>query len=261
MPVERLAELTQIALEAADEAAALVMSGFRSGVAHTEKARSDLVTRFDVESEQLLRARLTERTGLPVVGEEEGGRASGPTWYLDPIDGTTNYVHGHPFFCVSVGLLDGGEPLAGAVVAPALHTRYHGHRGGGAFRDRTPIRVSATRELSQALLATGFHPASQWQPPHDNLGSFGALLPQCRGIRRCGSAALDACMVADGTYDAYWERKLSIWDCAAAAAIALAAGARITNLAGGPVELSIGHLVVSNGHVHDAIVAALRPFA
>ena len=159
METARLAELTRIALEAADEAAAWVMTGFRTGVAHTEKARSDLVTRFDVESEQLLRARLTERTGLPVVGEEEGGVPNGPTWYLDPIDGTTNFVHGHPFFCVSIGLLDRGEPLAGVVVAPALHTRYHGHRGGGAFRDGLPCRVSATRELADALLATGFHPA------------------------------------------------------------------------------------------------------
>jgi myo-inositol-1(or 4)-monophosphatase len=260
MSPERLAELTSIALATADEAAALVMTGYRSGVAATEKARSDLVTRFDLESEQLLRRLLGERTGLPVVGEEEGGRASGPTWYLDPIDGTTNYVHGHPFFCVSVGLLDGGEPLAGAVVAPALRTRYSGWRGGGAFRDGVACRVTATRELSQALLSTGFHPASSWQPPHDNIGSFAALLPRCRGIRRCGSAALDVCMVADGTYDAYWERKLSIWDSAAGAAIALAAGARITDLAGGPVDLSIGHLVVSNGHLHDALVAALRPF-
>lgn len=260
MHPDRLAELTQIALEAADEAAALVMTGFRTGVAHSEKARSDLVTRFDVQSEQLLRARLTERTKLPVVGEEEGGEASGPTWYLDPIDGTTNFVHGHPFFCVSVGLLDGGEPLAGAVVAPALHTRYHGYASGGAFRDGVPCRVSATRELRNALLATGFHPASQWQPPHDNLGSFAALLPECRGVRRCGSAALDVCNVADGTYDAYWERKLSVWDSAAGAAIALAAGARITNLSGGPVDLSVGHLVVSNGLIHDVVLAALRPF-
>jgi myo-inositol-1(or 4)-monophosphatase len=159
-----------------------------------------------------------------------------------------------------VGLLDGGTPIAGAVVAPALHTRYHGHVGGGAFRDGVGCRVSTTHALSQALLATGFHPASQWHAPDDNLGSFAALLPHCRGVRRCGSAALDVCMVADGTYDAYWERKLSIWDSAAAAAIALAAGAHITNLAGGPVDLAVGHLVVSNGLVHDEIVAALRPF-
>src|SRR6185436_10642403 len=117
---------------------------------------------------------------------------------------------------------------------------------------------SQTRDLAHALLATGFHPASSWQPPHDNVASFAALLPACRGIHRCGSAALDACMVADGTYDGYWERKLSIWDTAGAAAIALAAGARITNLRGGPPELAIGHVVISNGLIHDALVAALQ---
>jgi myo-inositol-1(or 4)-monophosphatase len=254
---EQLAELTQIALAVAEQAARHVLCGYRSGVAATEKGRADLVTRFDLESERLIRPLLTSRTGLPMVGEEEGGAASGPTWYCDPIDGTTNFVHGHPFFCVSLGLLDGGEALAGAVVAPALGTRYHGHRGGGAFRDGTPCRVSGTAELAHALLATGFYPTAQPVPPHDNLESFGALIKRVRGIRRCGSAALDLCMVADGTYDGYWERKLGVWDTAGGAAIALAAGARVTDLEGGPVDLTRGHLVVSNGLIHDALVDAL----
>jgi myo-inositol-1(or 4)-monophosphatase len=112
--------------------------------------------------------------------------------------------------------------------------------------------------LSNALIATGFHPKSQRKPPHDNVGCFSRILPEARGIRRCGSAAIDLCMVADGTYDAYWERALGAWDTAAGAAIALAAGARITDLAGQPPELSIGHIAVSNGHVHDALLALLK---
>jgi myo-inositol-1(or 4)-monophosphatase len=258
MTPERLSELTRVALQAAEEAAALVLRGYRTGIASEEKARADLVTAYDLASERLLRERLRARTPeLPVVGEEQGGTADGPTWYCDPIDGTTNFVHGHPFFCVSVGLMEQGRPLLGAVVAPALGTRWHGYVGGGAWRDQAPCRVSATRELSRALLATGFHPASLRSPPHDNLGSFASLLREARGIRRCGSAALDLCMVADGTYDAYWERALHAWDAAAGAALVLAAGGRLTDLRGGPAELSIGHIVASNGLVHDAVLALL----
>lgn len=253
-----LAALAAVALEVAEEAARFVMQGYRTAVVASEKARADLVTEYDLQSERLVRARLAERTPqLPVVGEEQGGRAEGPTWYCDPIDGTTNFVHGHPFFCVSIGLLDGAEALVGAVVAPALATRWLGYRGGGAFRNGQTCRVSATRALPEALLATGFHPKSQRMPPHDNLGSFGVVLPEVRGIRRCGSAAIDLCMVADGSYDAYWERALNAWDIAAAAAIALAAGARITDLRGQPPDLSIGHILASNGLIHDALLALL----
>jgi myo-inositol-1(or 4)-monophosphatase len=255
---ERLEQLARIALEVAEEAAALVVRGYRTAVASTEKARSDLVTAYDMESERLIRERLAARTpDLAIVGEEQGGEAHGPTWYCDPLDGTSNFVHGHPFFCVSIGMMDAGEALLGAVVAPVLRTRWHGWVGGGAFRDGLPCRVSATRELSAAMLATGFHPKSQRKPPHDNLGSFVSILPEARGIRRCGSAAMDLCMVADGTYDAYWERALSAWDTVGGAAIVLAAGGRITDLHGQRPDLSIGHLVASNGRVHDALLALL----
>jgi len=255
---ERLDQLTRIALEVAEEAAAHVMRAYRTSVRASEKARSDLVTRYDLESEQLIRARLRELTPeLPVVGEEEGGRADGPTWFCDPIDGTTNFVHGHPFFCVSLGLLDGSRPVLGAVVAPALDVRWYGAVGRGAFRNGSPCKVSDTRALADALLATGFHPRSQGSPPHDNVGSFATILPVSRGIRRCGSAAIDACMVADGTYDAYWERLLNTWDVAGGAAIALAAGARLSDLQGQDADLSIGHVLLSNGHVHEALLALL----
>ncbi|MFI5309281.1 MAG: inositol monophosphatase family protein [Polyangiales bacterium] len=258
MTPSELEQLTRIALGVAEEAAQLVLRGYRTAVAASEKARSDLVTEHDIASERLIRQRLHERTpGLAVVGEEEGGTADGPTWYCDPIDGTTNFVHGHPFYCVSLGLMERGVPLLGAVVAPSLHMSWHGYVGGGAFRGGIPCRVSTTAALRNALLGTGFHPKSQRKPPHDNLSSFAALLPEARGIRRCGSAALDLCMVADGTYDAYWERALSSWDAAGGAALVLAAGGRITNLRGGPVDLSIGHLVASNGLVHDALLALL----
>jgi myo-inositol-1(or 4)-monophosphatase len=258
MTPERLEQLTQIALAVAQEAATLVMHGYREGVASTEKARSDLVTEYDLRSERLIRARLSSLTPeLALVGEEQGGQPNGPTWYCDPIDGTTNFVHGHPFFCVSIGLLDEGQALAGAVVAPALSTQWYGFVGGGAFRNGQPCHLSTSRTLSEALVGTGFHPKSQRMTPHDNVSSFARILPEVRGIRRCGSAAIDLCMVADGTYTAYWERALSAWDIAAAAAIALAAGARITNLRGDTPDLAIGHVLASNGHVHEALLALM----
>jgi myo-inositol-1(or 4)-monophosphatase len=255
MSPEQLEPLTRIALEIAEEAAAFVLRAYRTDFQPSEKARADLVTEYDLQSERLIRRRLKERTPeLPVVGEEEGGLPAGPTWFCDPIDGTTNFVHGHPFFCVSIGLMDGGLPLAGAVVAPALDLRWHGFQGGRVLRNDQPCRVSDTALLSEALLATGFYPAVDASA---NVDSFSRVLPHVRGIRRCGAAAIDLCMVADGTYDAFWERKLNAWDCAAGAALVLAGGGRISNLRGGPAELSIGHVLASNGHVHDAILTLL----
>jgi len=258
MTPDRLEQLTTIALEVAEEAAALVMNAYRTEFAPSEKGRADLVTEYDVQSERLIRRRLKERTpDLIVVGEEEGGRAEGPTWFCDPIDGTTNFVHGHPFFCVSIGLMKDGVPLAGAVVAPALHLRWHGYRGGPVLRNGQACHVSDTLVLSEALLATGFHPMSAQSQPGDNVDSFRRVLPHVRGIRRCGAAALDLCMTADGTYDGYWERKLNAWDSAAGAAMVLAAGGRITSLQGDPPDLSVGHFLASNGHVHEALLALL----
>jgi myo-inositol-1(or 4)-monophosphatase len=251
-------QLTRIALEVAEEAARLVHGAYRTAFRTSEKGRADLVTEYDVKSERLIRDRLARLTpDLPVVGEEEGGQARGPTWFCDPIDGTTNFVHGHPFFCVSIGLIEDGEALLGAVVAPALDLRFSGFVGGGAFRNHEPCHVSDTRSVGDALLATGFHPGYAGQALHDNVASFERVLRAARGIRRCGSAALDLCLTADGTYDAYWERPLNAWDVAGGAAIVLAAGGRITDLVGGPPDLAKGHIIASNGHIHDELQSLL----
>ncbi len=255
---DRLQQLARIALDVAEEAAALVLPGYRTAPATTEKARHDLVTAYDLRSERLLRRRLRERTPeLAVVGEEEGGRALGADLVLRSDRRHHELRTRPPLLLRQCRLMESGVPLLGAVVAPALCTRWHGFVGGGAFRDGLPCKVSPNPALEQALLATGFHPKSQRRAPDDNLGSFGALLPEARGIRRCGSAALDLCMVADGTYDAYWERALNAWDAAAGAALVLAAGGRLTDLRGGPPDLTVGHIVASNGHVHGAVLARL----
>jgi myo-inositol-1(or 4)-monophosphatase len=252
------ADLTRVALDVARGAAPILMDGYRSRPAATEKARSDLVTAFDLRSEAFIRARLGALTpGVALVGEEQGGRAEGLTWYVDPLDGTMNFVHGLPFFCVSIGAMDDSGPVAGAVVAPALGIEWWGHRGGGAFRDGSPCRVSETASLRDALLATGF-PPDRSHAPESNLPTFCHVMQAVRGVRRCGSAAIDCCLVADGTFDGYWERALHAWDLVAGCAIALAAGARLSARDGGPADLTVGHLALTNGRIHDDLVGLVR---
>ena len=255
MTLERYAD---IALAVAVEAGRLAQSGFRTRMRVTEKAARDLVTEFDLSAERLIRARLTALTpDIPVVGEEEGGESSGDRlWLCDPIDGTTNYAHGHPFWCVSIGLVQGGHPLVGAVVAPALDTRWVGYSGGPALRNGERCRVSSTETLEQALLATGF-PRDRSKEPDSNLATFVRVKKSCQGVRRCGAAAIDLCLVADGTYDGYWERKLAGWDVAGGCAIVLAAGGRLSHLNGGQLHFGDGHLVATNGVLHQALLALL----
>ncbi len=251
-------ELARVALQVAEQAAAYLMTGFRKHPVPSEKARADLVTEYDFASERAIRARLKELTPeIAIVAEEEGGEASTDvTWYVDPLDGTTNFVHGHPFFCVSIGALSGGVPIAGAVVAPALGTRWLAFGPGTAQRDGEPCHVSATDELGHALVATGF-PSDRSGVPHNNFDSFTRIKRVVRGVRRCGSAAIDLCYVADGTYDGYWERKLNSWDLAAGSALVLGAGGTLTALDGGPADLSVGHVLATNGALHGSLVALL----
>ncbi len=243
----------RLALEVASEAGSLLLGGYRKRPAPTEKAKNDLVTEFDIKSEALIVARLSAATPqLGVVAEESGGEQKPLSWFCDPLDGTTNFVHGHPFWSVSIGLLRDGKPVAGAVVAPALGVHWLGYAGGPALRCGEPCRVSETTNLEQSLVATGFPPDRQTAPAN-NLDTFVRVQKVVRGVRRCGSAAIDLCLVADGTYDAYWERRLHAWDVAAGAAVLQSAGGKLTALDGGPVDLAVGRLIASNGYVHGAL--------
>lgn len=253
-------ELLVVALEAAREAGRLVERGWRKRpIAETKSVATDLVTAFDRESEELLRERLHQRTAFRVVGEERGpdsARAGSAAWYVDPIDGTTNFVHGHPFYCVSVGLIvDDVLPILGAVVAPSLFTDWTGVVGVGAFRNGVPCRVSEVSRFTDALLATGF-PYDREQP-ENNFDAFVQIKRRCQAVRRCGSAALDLCLVSDGTYDGYWERKLRPWDLAAGAAIVTAAGGQLSGFDGRALDVLTGDLVATNGAIHQSLVDEL----
>jgi myo-inositol-1(or 4)-monophosphatase len=248
-------ELARIAFLVATEAAELVLEGWRSRPTVSRKSPKDLVTEYDLASERWIRRRLAELTPeLGVQAEEEGGlRGEEPSWCCDPLDGTTNFVHGHYFWAVSVGVLADGLPIAGAVVAPALGTHWVGFQGGGAARNGEPCQVSDTRELGDALIATGFPYTGRDREPDNNFASFARVKRAARAVRRCGSAALDACLVADGTYDAYWERSVKPWDLAGGIAVALGAGAKLTALDGSPAVLERGNVLLSNGHLHAAL--------
>lgn len=249
------ARLAEEALAVAREAGELVLEGFRSKPEASEKSARDLVTEFDFASEALIRKRLAElEPGIPVVAEERGGTSRPElTFYCDPLDGTTNFVHGHPFWSVSIGLLEAGVPSVGAVVAPSLGLWWTGYRGGPATRNGAPCSVSRTPRLYEALVATGF-PTNRDREPDSNLATFVSVIKSARGVRRCGTAAVDLCFVADGTYDAYWERKLNGWDVTAGSAVVLSAGGMLTALDGGPVDLTVGRLVASNGLVHAELL-------
>jgi myo-inositol-1(or 4)-monophosphatase len=272
---EDRADFAGIALLVAEEAAALVSAGFRSRPTVMMKGRHDLVTEYDRASEQLLVQRLGALSpGVPVVGEEqtaahdlEGRR--GLVWYVDPIDGTTNFVHGHPFWCVAVGLMENDLPIAGAVVAPMINARWTGwvaptREGeaapslrGAAFRNGAPCAVSETARLNESLVATGFPPIRD-RAPENNFASFIAVKRAAQAVRRCGSAAMDLTMVADGTYDGYWERRLHSWDMVAASAVLLGAGGTITAFDGGAPSYHTGYIAASNGRIHAELLAVIQ---
>ncbi|MEO8877392.1 MAG: inositol monophosphatase family protein [Polyangiaceae bacterium] len=261
-------QLLAVALDVAREAGQIVLKGFRHGVRAEHKGPVDLVTRFDRESEKFLRDALHARTSFNVVGEEggadqlaSGAAADAPTWYVDPIDGTTNFVHGHFFYCVSVGLARGNEPILGAIVAPSLHTEWTGIVGtrgaaSSALRNGTSCRVSDVDKFSDALLATGF-PYDRRESADNNFDAFVAIKKECQAVRRCGSAALDLCLVADGTYDGYWEKKLRPWDITAGTALVLAAGGRVSSYDDTPIDVRTGEVIATNQKIHRALFQKL----
>ena len=253
-------ELLAIALDVSREASKLVLRGWRKRPTIERKSvATDLVTSFDRESEELLRERLHQLTPFRVVGEENGpdsSRTGTAAWYVDPIDGTTNFVHGHPFYCVSVGLVvDTNQPIVGAIVAPSLHTEWTGVVSIGAWRNGEPCHVSEVNRFTDALLATGF-PYDR-SGPDNNFDAFVQIKKRCQAVRRCGSAALDLCLVADGTYDGYWEAKLRPWDLAAGCAIVHAAGGTLTRFGGEPSDVLTGEIVASNGAIHRSLLDEL----
>jgi myo-inositol-1(or 4)-monophosphatase len=258
------AELDDAVREAraiAADAGALLLGGLGQTLAVDHKGEVDLVTEYDRRSEALIVERLLARFPGCAVRAEESGVHGDPSaesiWLIDPLDGTTNFSRGHPVFAVSLGLVVGGEPVAGVIAAPALGFTVWARRGGGAFCDGARIRVSTTARLASGFVASGF-PYDRRTAVDDNTREYAAFVKRALGLRRCGAAAVDLALVARGVYDGYFEPRLAPWDLAAGAAIVAEAGGRVTDYDGAPLDLARGWIVASNGAMHDELLTLIR---
>ncbi len=249
-----LASAARLARDVARDAASLVRA--RPGrVDH--KGAIDLVTECDLASEARVRERMArESPGVPVQGEEGGGVTGGLRWVVDPLDGTTNFVHGYPAWCVSLALVDGDRPLVGCV-HDAVNDRSHlAWRGGGAWLESTRIAVSTATTPAEALGITGF-PYDVAQRASFYLSFLERVLRTTRGVRRSGSAAMDLAMLARGQADFFWEFGLKAWDTAAGAVLVEEAGGRLTRLDGSAWIPGAPDVLATNTQLHDALVAVL----
>ncbi|MCZ6596011.1 MAG: inositol monophosphatase family protein [Planctomycetota bacterium] len=255
-----------MARSAAEEAGRLLLEhfgrlgGLGRGVIATKSARRDLVTAADVASERLLVRRLRAAFPDHAIESEEEVRdpaGSGPRWFLDPLDGTVNFVHSLPCFAVSMALFVEGEPEVAVVHAPLLGETFTAERGSGASPRNAPLRVSSTDELADAVLATGF-PYRRHELEHDNLANFAAFFHEVRGLRRMGSAAIDLAYTAAGRFDGFWELHLAPHDVAAGALLVREAGGVVTDADGGEDWLRGGHIVAAGEAVHRLLVGRIQ---
>lgn len=220
----------------------------------------DLVTEIDHQSEKFLLGEIARRwPESRVLAEESGESGRGEMlWYVDPLDGTVNYAHGVPIFCVSIAVAWNGQTRLAAVYDPMRDELFSAERGRGTHLNARPLKVTRVAELEKSLLVTGF-PYDMWTAVPNNLEYFGRFARMTQGVRRLGSAALDACYVAAGRFDGFWELSLKPWDVAAGGLIAEEAGARVTDLRGGADYLSPPQSILAAGReLHAKMLEVLN---
>ncbi len=251
-----------VAVDIAREAGIIVRQGFGNVQRLDFKGAVNPVTETDTAAEALILARL--RAAFPdhaILGEETGGspwNVPGPIWLVDPLDGTNNFAHGFPHFCVSLGLMVGGELQVGVVYDPLRDELFAAQRGAGATLNGAPIHVTAVARLADAFLATGFG-YNRRVAADNNTRMLDYFLRRSQGVRRAGSAALDMAYVACGRFDGYWESYLSPWDLAGGVLLVQEAGGRCSDYAGGTAHLHSGReVLVSNGPIHAEMLRVLR---
>ena len=230
----------------------------------SRKGPADFVSSADLRAEKILREELHKaRPDFGFLMEEGGerkGRDPGARWIVDPLDGTTNFLHGVPHWCISVALEREGEIVAGMIYEPLRDEMFWAEKGGGAFNNQQRLRVSGRRRLEDALVATGI--PFKGRPGHRAfLGQIEAVMAEVAGIRRFGSAALDLAYVAAGRYDGYWETGLSPWDCAAGILLVGEAGGFVSEIGGGRDPLHGGSILAASDQMHLQLGKVLRAAA
>jgi len=248
------------------EAGKIVREGFHANKKITHKGLVDLVTDYDVETEKfVLNALKKDFPGYTLIGEESHSEKDDyhapKAIYIDPIDGTTNFVHGIPHLAISIGVWENGAPLMAVVYNPILDEMYWAQAGEGACCNGVKLSVSSQTNLQQSLIATGFPYAKVDQGIEYKwvIQSLTNLLPHIRDIRRLGAAALDLCYLAEGKTDAFYEIDLKPWDVAAGILILLEAGGKVTNTSGGIFDFYDKGVVASNGKIHAQLLGYLEP--
>jgi myo-inositol-1(or 4)-monophosphatase len=257
MPVDHLVHIATLAGD-------LLLSYFGrlspADATHKGSQRRDLVSEADIATEELI-LRAVPR-GERVLAEESGERSGeGRYWVVDPLDGTINFLHGIPFWCVSIATIEDGELTAAVVHAPALAMTFTAERGRGATLNDASMRVSGVTEISDSILATGF-PYARDTVADNNLDNIARLGLVAGGLRRMGSAALDLAFTAAGKLDGFWELQLNAWDVAAGTLLVREAGGLVTDFLGRDELTRVlygRHIVASNAHVHGAILERLAP--
>lgn len=225
------------------------------------KGLSDFVTKADLKAERVLREELSRTRPHYGFVMEEGGVVEGPDkshrWFIDPLDGTINFMHGVPHFAVSVGLEREGHLVAGVVYNPISDDMFTAEKGQGAWHNDRRLRVSARRDLSDSLVATGI--PHRGRPGHEEfMNEVNGVMREVSGVRRFGSAALDLAWVAAGRYDAFWERALAPWDIAAGIVLVREAGGLVSDLQSGQDMLTNGHILASNAQLHGPMLKLLK---
>lgn len=253
--------LLETAIHAARQAGKVLSRYARDGFRIENKSAIDLVTEADHAAEQcVINVILASYPDHDFLAEERGriGQSHSPyLWIIDPLDGTTNFAHGFPTYCVSIGLEYKEECVLGVVYDPTRDELFSATRGGGARVNDQPIHVSQTAQLDKALLVTGFAYNIR-ETPNNNLDHFARFALRVQGLRRTGSAALDMCYVAAGRFDGFWEVKLNAWDMAAGVVILREAGGKVTDFSGQSHSLYGQELVASNGRLHDSMVSVIQ---
>ncbi len=257
-----------LALEAAQKSREILLGYFGRLSKVSEKEKAGLVSEADVESEKCIQKLFEEKAPETDFLGEEGSFASNkglidensqkPTWVVDPLDGTTNYVHKFPIYCISIGLEINGEIQVAVIDVPYLKDTYWAIKGKGAYKNGNKINVSTRKNLKESLVATGFY--SESSDIKKEVQLFSTMLENTRAVRRPGAAAYDLCMVAEGVFEVFWEKNLKPWDTAAGSLLVTEAGGKVTNYKGDNFHPNMNSVLATNNQVFDETFKIIDKF-